>query len=259
MRAAAVGYLAAVVLLPLLAICWHVVGQGGGAFWNAISSQQAVNAFELTGLVSVSAVGINTVFGLGIAVLLARYRFPGKRLLSALIDLSISVSPIVVGLALVLVFGPRNGWFGKPLHQAGIEVIYALPGMILATAFVSLPLVVRALVPVLENEGIEQEQAAQMLGANATQRFWRITLPTVKWALAYGVVLSIARAIGEFGAVKVVSGDISGSGQTQTATLLVDERVEQLEPGSYQVALVLIAIAVIAIVVVSLVRPSESS
>jgi sulfate transport system permease protein len=130
--------------------------------------------------------------------------------------------------------------------------------MILATAFVALPLVLREVVPVLEDEGIEQEQAAQMLGANAWQRFWRITLPTIKWALAYGVVLSIARSIGEFGAVKVVSGNISGTGQTQTATLLVDERVEQLEPGAYQVSLVLILIAVIAIVIVSLIRPKEA-
>jgi sulfate transport system permease protein len=257
MRTVALGYVAAVVLLPLIVICWRVVEQGGAAFWDAISSTQAVKAFELTGIVAGSAVAINTVFGVAVAVLLARYRFPGKRALSALIDLSISVSPIVVGLALVLVYGPYNGWFGKPLHDGGIDVIYAVPGMILATAFVSLPLVVREVVPVLEDEGVDQEQAAQLLGANAAQRFWRITLPTIKWALAYGVVLSIARAIGEFGAVKVVSGDISGSGQTQTATLLVDERVEQLEPGSYQVSLVLIAIAVLAIVVVSLIRPKE--
>jgi sulfate transport system permease protein len=162
-------------------------------------------------------------------------------------------------LALVLVYGPYNGWFGASLHRAGIEVIYAVPGMVLATAFVSLPLVVREVVPVLEDEGIEQEQAARVLGASALQRFVRITLPTIKWALAYGVVLSIARSIGEFGAVKVVSGNVSGSGQTQTATLLVDERVEQLEPGAYQVSLVLIAVAVIAIVVVSVIRPKESS
>ena len=258
MRAAAILYVGLVVLLPLIVICWRVVEQGGSEFWTAISSQQAINAFRLTGIITAAAVAINTVFGVIVALLLARYRFPGKRLLSALIDLSISVSPIVVGLALVLVYGPTSGWFGKPLHNAGFDIIYALPGMILATAFVSLPLVVREVVPVLEDEGIEQEQAAQMLGAGALQRFVRITLPTIKWALAYGIVLSIARAIGEFGAVKVVSGDISGSGQTQTATLLVDERVEQLEPGSYQVSLALIAVAVVAIIIVSLIRPKEA-
>lgn len=259
LRAIAIAYVALIVLLPLVVICWRVVEQGGGKFWDAISSAQAVKAFELTGIVSAAAVAINTVFGVGVALLLARYRFPGKRVLSALIDLSISVSPIVVGLALVLVYGPYNGWFGKSLNDAGVKVIYAVPGMILATAFVSLPLVVREIVPVLEEEGIEQEQAARVLGAGAMQRFWRITLPTIKWALAYGVVLSIARSIGEFGAVKVVSGDISGAGQTQTAPLLVDQLQEQLEPGSYQVALVLVAIAVIAIVIVSLIRPKESS
>jgi sulfate transport system permease protein len=253
----AIFYVALVVLLPLIVICWRVVQQGGDKFWTAISSAQAIKAFELTGIVSVIAVAINTVFGVGVALLLARYRFPGKRLLSALIDLSISVSPIVVGLALVLVYGPYNGWFGTRLDSAGIKIIYAVPGMVLATTFVSLPLVVREVVPVLEEEGTDQEQAARVLGAGAMQRFRRITLPTIKWALAYGVVLSIARSIGEFGAIKVVSGDISGAGQTQTATLLVDERVEQLEPGSYQVALVLVAIAVIAIVVVSLIRPKE--
>ncbi|HEV7192068.1 MAG TPA: sulfate ABC transporter permease subunit [Jatrophihabitantaceae bacterium] len=259
LRAIAIGYVSVVVLLPLIVISWRVIEQGGAKFWDAISSGQAQQAFKLTAIITVAAVVINTVFGVAVAVLLARYRFPGKRMLSALIDLSISVSPIVVGLALVLVYGPYNGWFGKPLHNSGFDVIYAVPGMILATAFVSLPLVVREVVPVLEDEGIEQEQAARVLGASAVQRFRRITLPTIKWALAYGVVLTIARSIGEFGAVKVVSGNISGAGQTQTATLLVDERVEQLEPGAYQVSLVLIAIAVIAIVVVSLIRPEESS
>ena len=258
LRVAAIGYVAVVVLLPLVVICWRVIDQGGAKFWQAISSTQAQQAFELTAIITLAAVVINTVFGVAVAILLARYRFPGKRLLSALIDLSISVSPIVVGLALVLVYGPYNGWFGKPLHSSGIDIIYAVPGMILATAFVSLPLVVREVVPVLEDEGIEQEQAARVLGASAVQRFRRITLPTIKWALAYGVVLTVARSIGEFGAVKVVSGNISGTGQTQTATLLVDERVEQLEPGGYQVSLVLIAVAVIAIVIVSLIRPEES-
>ena len=258
LRVLAVFYVGLIVVLPLGAICARVVNQGWTTFWDAISSSQAIEAFKLTGIVAGSAVVINTVFGVGVAVLLARYRFVGKRLLSALIDLSMSVSPIVVGLALVLVYGPVNGWFGTGLHNAGFDVIFHTPGMILATAFVALPLVLREVVPVLEDEGIEQEQAAQMLGANAWQRFWRITLPTIRWALAYGVVLSIARSIGEFGAVKVVSGNISGTGQTQTATLLVDERVEQLEPGSYQVSLVLIVIAVIAIVIVSLIRPKDA-
>jgi sulfate transport system permease protein len=257
LRLLAVGYVGVLVVLPLGVVCWRTVRQGGSAFWSAISSPQAVEAFRLTAIVAGSAVLLNVLFGVGTALLLTRYRFPGKRLLNTLIDIPISVSPIVVGLALVLVYGPTSGWFGSSLHSAGINVIYAVPGMVLATTFVSLPLVLREIVPVLEEEGLEQEQAARVLGASAVQRFVRITLPTIKWALAYGVVLSIARSIGEFGAVKVVSGNISGSGQTQTATLYVDERVEQLESGAYQVSLVLIAVAVLAIVIVSVIRPKE--
>jgi len=165
------------------------------------------------------------------------------------------VSPIVIGLALVLVYGPVDGWFGPTLSSAGVQVIYAMPGMVLATILVSLPLVVRELVPVLEEEGLDQDSAARSLGANARQRFVRITLPTIKWALAYGVVLSVARSIGEFGAVRVVSGDVIG--KTQTSTLLVADRAEQFEPGSYQVALVLIAFAAVCIVAISLLRPKE--
>ncbi len=257
LRTLALAYIGVVVLLPLAVVITRTARQGGAAFWSAISSAQAVTAFRLTAVVSATAVLVNVVFGVGVALLLTRYRFPGRRLLSVLVDLPISVSPIVVGLALVLVYGPTDGWFGAPLHEAGIDVIFSLPGMILATAFVCLPLVLREVVPVLEEAGLEQDQAARVLGASARQRFARITLPTIRWALLYGVVLSIARAIGEFGAVKVVSGNVSGAGQTQTATLLVDERVEQLEPGAYQVSLVLIAIAVAAIVVVSVVRPAD--
>ena len=143
---------------------------------------------------------INTVFGVGISILLVRYEFPGKRLLNALLDLPLSVSPVVVGLSLVLVYGGRNGWFGPTLEDAGFQVIFATPGMVLATVFVSLPLVIREVVPVLEEVGIEQEQAARSLGANALQTFRRITLPAIKWAVVYGVVLTLARSLGEFGA-----------------------------------------------------------
>jgi len=259
LRAIALIYVFVLVVIPMGVITTRTLRQGLGAFWDAISSPQAVSAFRLTATVTVWAVVLNTIFGVGVAILLTRYRFPGKRLMSALIDIPIAISPIVVGLALVLVYGPYNGWFGKSLHSAGFEVIYAVPGMVLATVFVSLPLVLREVAPVLEEEGLDQEQAARVLGASAWQRFRRITIPTIKWALSYGIVLSIARSIGEFGAIKVVSGDISGTGQTQTATLLVDERIEQLEPGAYQVSMVLIAVAVLAIILVSLIRPKEHS
>jgi sulfate/thiosulfate transport system permease protein len=256
LRFIAVGYVGVLVVLPLIVITSRTVRQGGSAFWNAISTPAAVHAFMLTGIVAGSAVALNVVFGVGVSLLLARYRFPGRRLLNVLIDVPISVSPIVVGLALVLVYGPTTGWFGPALHRAGIQIIFATPGMVLATVFVSLPLVLRELVPVLEEEGMDQELAARSLGASAAQRFWRITLPTIRWALAYGVVLSVARSIGEYGAIKVVSGNVIG--QTQTVTLLVDERATQFEPGAYQASMVLVIVAVACMVAVSLIRPKEN-
>ena len=253
LRFVAVAYVAALVAMPVVVVVWRTVDQGASAFWNAVTSADAVHAYQVTAEVAGLAVLINTVFGVGVAILLARYRFPGRSLLNVLIDVPVSISPIIVGLALVLVFGWTTGWFGPALQNAGVQVIFSTPGMVLATAFVCLPLVVREVLPVLEEEGIEQDQAARSLGANALQRLVRITLPTVKWALAYGVVLSVARALGEFGAVRVVSGDVSG--QTQTLTLVVDERAEQFEPGAYQLSVVLIAVSAMCIVAISLIRP----
>ena len=249
LRAIAVGYVGVLVLVPLGVIVWRTLQQGLDTFWQTITDPAVVHAIELTAVIAGIAVSINVVFGVGMALLLARYRFPGRGLLNILIDLPLAVSPIVVGLALILVYGQEGGWLGN----LGVQIIYSIPGMVLATVFVSLPLVVRELVPVLEEEGLDQELAARSLGANAMQRFRRITLPTVKWALAYGVVLSLARAIGEFGAVKVVSGNVIG--QTQTVTLLVDERAEQFEPGAYQASILLIAVTVICIVGISLIQP----
>jgi sulfate/thiosulfate transport system permease protein len=255
LRTIAVLYVGILVAVPLALVFARTFEQGWTVFWDAISTPDAVHAFRLTGEIALMAVAINTVFGIGVALLLARYRFPGRRLFSVLLDIPVSISPIVVGLALVLVYGPTQGWFGPRLSDAGLQIIFATPGMVLATCFVSLPLVVRELVPVLEEEGLDQEIAARSLGANAWQRFVRITLPTVRWALAYGVVLSLARAIGEFGAVRVVSGDVIG--QTQTGTLRVADLAEQGEPGAYQVALVLVLFAVACIVGISLLKPSE--
>jgi sulfate/thiosulfate transport system permease protein len=255
LRGLAVGYVGLLVMVPAAVVFWRTISEGWGAFTAAVTSPDAVHAFELTAVVAGSAVVMNTIFGVGVALLLARHRFPGRRILDMLIDLPVSVSPIVVGLALILVYGPQNGWFGAGLDRAGIQVIFATPGMVLATAFVSLPLVVREVVPVLVEAGTDTEEAARSLGANAWQRFRRITLPTIRWALGYGVVLSIARSLGEFGAVKVVSGNIIG--QTQTVTLVVDERAEQSEPGAYQLSVVLVLVAVICIIVISLLRPKE--
>jgi sulfate/thiosulfate transport system permease protein len=255
LRTVAVLYVGILVAVPLFLVFQRTFSDGAGAFWDAVSSPDAVHAFTLTGEIALCAVALNTVFGIGMALLLARYRFPGRRLLNVLLDIPVSVSPIVVGIAVVLVYGPTQGWFGPALSDAGFQVIFAMPGMVLATCFVSLPLVVREIVPVLEEEGLDQEVAARSLGANAWQRFVRITLPTIRWALAYGVVLSLARSIGEYGAVRVVSGDVIG--QTQTATLRVGDLAEQGEPGAYQIALVLVLFAVVCIVGISLLRPRE--
>jgi sulfate transport system permease protein len=218
-------------------------------FFDALKDPDTVHAFKLTGIVAGSALAINTIFGIAVAILLARYRFPGRRLLSALVDLPVAVSPIVVGLALILVFGP-NGWFGSFVHS---QVINAKPGMVLATVFVSMPLVVRAVVPVLEQAGMEQDQAAESLGANAFTRFRRITLPTIRIALAYGIVLSLARCIGEYGAVLVVSGNIQG--QTETAPLRINTLYENFQQGqAYAITFVLMLIALVAILIGALIR-----
>ena len=247
----------------VMLVAWPVALVGKNTFAAGLTDLRAiltdpdtVHALKLSVTIAVTAVVINTVFGVGISLLLVRYRFPGKRLLSALLDLPISVSPIVVGLALVLVYGGRTGWFGPALESAGLQVIFAVPGMVLATVFVALPLVIREVVPVLEEVGEEQEQAAHSLGAGAFQTFRRITLPAIKWGVVYGVVLSLARSLGEFGAVKVVSGNVLG--QTRTATLVVEEKYLNFDKGgAYATAFLLAMVAVACIVVVSVIRPKE--
>ena len=197
----------------------------------------------------------NTIFGIGAAILLVRHRFPGNRILGALIDLPLAVSPVVVGLALILVYGrfaPAGGW----LERHGLQVIFSLPGMVLATVFVSLPLVVRAIVPVLEELGEEQEQAAHTLGATGWQTFRRITIPGIRWALAYGVVLCLARALGEYGAVAVVSGRLVG--QTQTLTLFVEERFQNFDqPAAFAAATALALMAVVTLLLTKFLRPKD--
>jgi sulfate transport system permease protein len=192
-------------------------------------------------IVAISAVVLNTVFGVGTALLLVRRRFPGRNLLDVLVDIPQAVSPIVVGLALILVYG-KFGFFGSWIERNGIKIIFSLPGMVLATAFVSLPLVVRSVAPVLAELGDEQEQAARTLGASSWQIFRRITLPSIRDALAYGVVLSLARSLGEYGAVTVVSGHVIG--KTLTVTLFIDERLGNFDqPAAYSAAVLLAVIA----------------
>ena len=259
LRIAVVVYLALLVIWPVAIVAVKTFERGLGPVLEALGQPEVLFAFELTVANAFWAVLINTVFGVGISLLLVRYEFPGRRALSALIDLPLSVSPVVVGLALLLVYSGRTGWFGPTLEGLGLQVIYAQPGMIMATAFVSLPLVIREVVPVLHEIGTEQEQAASSLGASALQTFVRITLPAIRWALLYGVVLSLARSLGEYGAVKVVSGGVAL--RTQTATLLVEERYSQFgadnTTAAYAAAFVLALLAVIALVVVSSLRPQE--
>lgn len=253
LRSVAVLYVGVLVLLPVIVICYRTFQPGLSAFWAALTTQQSKHAFEVSAIIAACAVVINTVFGIAVAMLLARYRFWGRRLLSAFIDLPIAVSPIVVGLALVLVYGP-TGWFGPFLERHGVVVVGAKPGMVLATVFVSLPLVARAIIPVLEQVGLEQDQAAASLGANAAARFRRITLPTIRVALTYGVVLSLARCLGEYGAVLVVSNNIEG--QTETAPLRIGNLVqnELNYKAAYAITFVLMLVAFAAILTAAWIR-----
>lgn len=258
-------YLAVLVVWPL----WEVTsrtfapterGAEGGfnAFLERLQDPSVSYAFGLTFTVAFWAVLINTVFGVGISLLITRYRFPGRRILSVLIDLPMSVSPVVVGLALVLAYSTGQGWFGEALESVGIFVIGTTPGLIMATAFVSLPLVIREIVPVLEEIGIDAEMAASSLGASGWQTFRRITLPSIKWAVIYGVVLSMARSLGEFGAVKIVSPGAEFRGET--ATILIQNRYTNYEePTAYAAAFVLVLASVLALVVVSLIRKEDHS
>ncbi len=257
LRTVALAYLAFLLVLPVGLVCWRTFEHGVGPVWAALTDPDAVHALQLTVVVAGCAVVCNTVFGVGMALLLVRHEFPGRRLLDALVDLPIAVSPVVAGLALVLVFG-RNTPVGGWLSSVGLDVIFAVPGMVLATIFVSLPLVVRAVGPVLEEIGTEQEQAAWTLGASTLQTFRRITLPAIRWALAFGVVLTLARALGEYGAVAVVSGRLVG--ETQTATLFVEERFGNFDqPAAYAMAFALAAMAIVVLLATNLLRPREEA
>jgi sulfate transport system permease protein len=222
-----------------------------------LTTASAVHAFRVTVIVAVISVALNTVFGVGSAVLLVRHDFPGKRVLNALIDLPLAVSPVVVGLALILVYG-NNTVLGGWLSDHGLPIIFSIPGMVLATVFVSLPLVVRAVAPVLAEVGVEQEQAAWTLGASPRVAFRRITLPAIRWALAYGMVLALARSLGEYGAVAVVSGRLVD--QTQTLTLYVEERYQNFDQtAAYAASFSLAFVAVVILLFIKLLRPKDSA
>jgi sulfate transport system permease protein len=246
LRAVALGYLAALLVIPLGMVFFRTFEDGLAGPIEAVTSPDGLHAFWLTIVCVGIAVPLNTVFGIACALALVRHRFRGKAVMDALIDLPFAVSPVVIGLALVLVYG-QDGWFGGALTDAGFQVIFSTPGMVLATIFVSLPFVVREVQPVLVEIGTEQEEAASTLGASSWQTFWKITLPAIRWGVTYGVVLATARALGEYGAVAVVSGKISG--QTETLPLFVEnEYVNFNLAGAYAAAIVLALIAVAVLV-----------
>jgi len=254
-RALVFVYLSLLLVFPVVLVLWKTFEHGLGPVLGSLTSASTVHAFQITAVVAFYAVIANTVFGVAAALLLVRHEFRGKRVLNALIDLPIAVSPVVVGLALVLVYGRLTG-IGKALAGIGINVIFSIPGMVMATIFVCIPLVVRAVGPVLEEIGDDQEQGATTLGAGPLQTFLRITLPSIRGALAYGVVLALARSLGEYGAVAVVSGRLVG--RTQTVTLLVQERYQNFDQQTaYACAVLLVLVAVLALLISRLLRPKE--
>jgi sulfate transport system permease protein len=245
LRLVALGYLAALLAIPVAMVFYRTFEHGVGAAFEAVTTPPAQHAFWLTCVMVAIAVPLNTIFGVGLALALVRGHWRGKTLVSAIVDLPFAVSPVVVGLALILVYG-NSGWIGTWLAEHGIRVIFSTPGMVLATVFVSLPFVVREVVPVLREIGVEQEDAARTLGASSAQAFWRITLPAIRWGIAYGVILTTARALGEFGAVAVVSGGIEG--RTETMTLFVEQRFQAFDlTGAYAASVVLAVLALVVI------------
>ena len=255
LRSVALGYLLVVLLGPLSMVFWRTFEDGFGQAWDALSTPETVHAFKITLIIAAIAVPLNTIFGVVCALAIVRRRFPGKGIVNAFVDLPLALSPVVVGLALFVLYG-RGGWLGEWFQGHGIQMLFALPSMVLATIFVSVPFVAREVVPTLREIGDEQEQAAATLGASGFQTFRRVTLPAIRWAVAYGVVLTTARCLGEYGAVAVVSGHIQG--QTETATLRVEERYDNFDlSGAYAISLVLAAMAVIVLITMTLIRPRE--
>jgi sulfate transport system permease protein len=256
LRTVALLYLAALLLLPLGVVFYRTFQHGFDVAWNFITTPAAISAFWLTVLVAVIAVPLNTIFGVGAALVLVRGKTRGRAVLDALLDLPFVVSPVIVGLSLILVYG-IDGWFGKFFTNHGIRIIYAVPGIVLATVFVSIPFVVREVAPVLIEVGDEQEQAAATLGASGRQTFWRVTLPSIRWGVAYGVVLTTARALGEIGAVLVVSSNVAGS--TLTLPLLVAQRSADLGSGAitsaYAAATELAVLSLVVLLIMTLIGP----
>lgn len=253
LRTAVIVYLSALLLVPVAMIFYRTFEDGFISSFDAVTSPDGLHALYLTLLTVAIAVPISTLFGTLSALVLVRQKFRGKAILNALIDIPFAISPVVIGLALILLYGPRDGLVGQWFADQGIRIIFSTPGIVIACLFVSLPFVVREVVPVLQEIGDEQEQAASTLGANGWQTFWRITLPSIRWGITYGVVLSTARVLGEFGAVSVVSGRISG--QTETLPLFVRKQFEIFnQGGGYAASMVLAVLALMTLLFMNVIN-----
>jgi sulfate transport system permease protein len=245
-------FLGLVVLLPLASVFVEAFKKGVGVYFDAITEPDALSALKLTLIVALIAVPVNTVFGIAAAWAISKFRFRGKNILITLIDLPFAVSPVISGLIYVLLFGAQ-GFLGPWLDERGIQIIFAVPGIVLATVFVTVPFVARELIPLMQAQGVQEEEAAASLGAKGWQIFWKVTLPNIKWGLLYGIILCNARAMGEFGAVSVVSGHIRG--ETNTLPLHIEILYNEYQfSASFAVASLLVMLAVITLIVKSIVE-----
>jgi sulfate/thiosulfate transport system permease protein len=236
-------YVSILVLAPLVGIFWQAFKPGWATIRTTLASPDVVHAYKLTAIITIITLLVTTVFGIVVALVVARDRFPGRSIMSAFVDLPIAVSPVIVGVMAVLLFG-REGWFTNFFTSQGINILYAVPSMVLVTMFICIPFVIREVVPVLHELGTGEEEAARTLGASSFQTFFRVTLKNIRWGLAYGIALSTARSIGEIGAVAIVSGGITG--QTETATLYIMRQFDQY--GDAQGYIVAVTLALISIV-----------
>jgi sulfate transport system permease protein len=242
----AISYLFLVQYIPSINVFFEACKRGTGPFLSNLTKPEFLHAAWLTLLLAVIAIPVNAIFGLCAAWAIARHKFPGRAIVLSIIDLPFSISPVVAGLMIVLLYG-RQGWFGPWLEALDIKIIFAFPGMVMATAFVSMPFVAREVIPILEEFGKDQEEAARTLGANDWQIFWRVTLPSIRWGLLYGLILTNARAMGEFGAVSVVSGNIANT--TQSLPLFVEDAYKQYETeAAFSAAVILALLAVVTLI-----------
>jgi sulfate transport system permease protein len=255
LTAVTVGYIGVLILAPLVGIAVAAIKPGWSSWTATLAQPDVRHALLLTAIITIETVVVTSVLGVVVAMVLARDRFPGRRLLSAVVDLPLAVSPVVVGLAAVLLFG-NGGWFQPWFSARGIQILFAVPSMVLVTIFISIPFVIREVAPLLEELGTEEEEAARTLGASWLQTFFRVTLPNIRWGLLYGIALTTARAVGEVGAVLIVSGSIAG--QTETATLYILRAFDEgKDPSGYMVALVLALVSIVLLAGIEIFKARE--